>query len=92
MIQQKLAEVSSEAMVLLHSRGKEISVDVRYLRGKNEELLGQIDNLMQDVKTLKAQNEDLKSEMISIKEESAQVREQANREIPWCRQRFRKRH
>ena len=81
-IQQKLAEVGAEAMLLLHGRSREIFVDVRYLRNKNEDQFRQIKSLNNNIKSLELQNEELLSTVAVLRERSEQMQMDANRRFP----------
>lgn len=51
-IQSNLAEVNSEAMVLLHVRSQQIHQGVQKLKDDNEELLNKLDRLKSDNQVL----------------------------------------
>jgi len=66
-IHGKLAEVNSEAMVLLHSRSQEIHKGVQELQAENKQLLDR-------TKQLKQQNDELLLGMEQVKKENYHMR------------------
>ena len=77
-IQQKLSEVGSEAMVLLHSRNRDIFVNVGRLLNENGDLLTQINQMHSTVKSLQNQNESLQSELVFLKQQNNEMQQEAD--------------
>ena len=71
-IHSKLAEVNSEAMVLLHSRGLQIDKGVQELAAQNEKQSGEIKELL-------SSNEELLRQLQELREENRFMRENSDR-------------
>jgi hypothetical protein len=76
MIHSKLAEVNSEAMVLLHSRSLEIGKGVQRLEADNKKKLGIIEKLSRELQEVKGQLQELS-------DENHLIRVNSDREYPY---------
>ncbi|KAI9858315.1 MAG: hypothetical protein M1813_007590 [Trichoglossum hirsutum] len=79
-IHSKLAEVNSEAMVLLHSRSLEIGKGVQRLEADNKKKLGIIEKLSRELQEVKGQLQELSDENHLIRVNSDLKRQQEYQE------------
>jgi len=78
-IQGKIAEVNGEAMVLLHSRSRDIYTSVQTLRWDNQNLLATVKGSAEHIIDLQKRNELLVEEIKEIKQQNEAMKTASER-------------